>query len=33
MASPQRLAYAGNSMLVTAGTSGGQVYQIDFREF
>jgi hypothetical protein len=33
IASPQRLAYAGNSMLVTAGTSGGQVYQIDFREF
>jgi hypothetical protein len=30
IASPQRLAFAGNSMLVTAGTSGGPVYQIDF---
>ncbi|MGA1982541.1 MAG: hypothetical protein ABSG84_08705 [Acidobacteriaceae bacterium] len=33
IASPQRLALAGNSMLVTDGASGGQVYQIDFRSF
>lgn len=33
IASPQRLAFAGNSLLVTGGTSGGQVYQIDFRQF
>ncbi len=31
--SPQRLAFAGNSMLVTDGSSGGQVYQIDFNSF
>jgi hypothetical protein len=33
ISSPQRLAFAGNSMLVTDGASGGQVYQIDFRQF
>jgi hypothetical protein len=33
IASPQRLAFAGNSLLVTSGASGGQVYQIDFRQF
>jgi hypothetical protein len=33
IASPQRLAFAGNSMLVTDGASGGQVYEIDFRSF
>jgi hypothetical protein len=33
IASPQRLAFAGNSLLVTGGASGGQVYQIDFRQF
>jgi hypothetical protein len=31
IASPQRLAFSGNSMLVTDGAGGGQVYQIDFR--
>jgi hypothetical protein len=30
IASPQRLAISGESMLVTGGTTGGQVYQIDF---
>ena len=33
ISSPQRLAFSGNSMLVTDGASGGQVYQIDFRQF
>jgi hypothetical protein len=31
IASPQRLAFSGNSLLATGGASGGQVYQIDFR--
>jgi hypothetical protein len=31
ISSPQRLAFSGNSMLVTGGATGGQVYQIDFR--
>lgn len=30
---PQRLEFAGNSLLVTSATSGGQVYQIDLAEF
>jgi hypothetical protein len=30
---PQRLAIAGNSMLVTSATTGGQVYEIDLDKF
>lgn len=33
IASPQRLAFAANYLLVTGGAIGGQVYQIDFRQF
>lgn len=33
IAAPQRLVFAGDSMLVTGGVSGGYVYQIDFRQF
>ena len=33
IAAPQRLLFAGNSLLVTSGASGGQVYDIDFRSF
>jgi hypothetical protein len=33
IASPQRIAFAGNSLLVTDGVGGGQVYQIDFSQF
>ena len=31
IAAPQRLAFAGNFLFVTGAVSGGQVYQIDFR--
>lgn len=31
--SPQRLAFAGNSLLVTDATTGGQVFDIDLAEF
>jgi DNA-binding beta-propeller fold protein YncE len=31
IASPQRLAFSGDFLLVTGGTGGGQVFQIDFR--
>jgi LVIVD repeat len=33
ISSPQRLAFSGNSLLVTSSTSGGHVYEIDLREF
>jgi hypothetical protein len=33
IASPQRLALAGNSLLVTGATAGGQVYAIDLTQF
>jgi hypothetical protein len=33
IASPQRLALAGNSLLVTGATTGGQIYEIDLDQF